>query len=199
MATRIVLATRNQHKVVEMQRLLVESDVVFDVVGLDQYPLMPEVPETADSFEGNALLKARAVAEHTGCLAMADDSGLCVDALNGMPGVLSARWSGAGATDVLNLQLVLDQVADVPDHRRGARFVCAVAIVVPDAGEYVVHGEVVGTLLRSPLGDNGFGYDPIFRPNGFEITTAQMAAHEKDAISHRGQAVRQAVSILQTL
>jgi XTP/dITP diphosphohydrolase len=127
---------------------------------------------------------------HTGLPVVADDSGLAVDALNGMPGVLSARWSGAAPTDERNLTLVLEQVADVPDERRGAAFLCAAALVLPDGTEHVVEGRLDGTLVRAPRGTNGFGYDPVFQPLGETRTTAEMDPPEKDAISHRGRAFR---------
>lgn len=151
------------------------------------------MPETGATFEENALLKARAIADYTGLPAVADDSGLCVDALNGMPGVLSARWAGGHGDDQANLELVLAQVADVPGARLGARFVCAAALVVPGppaAREWVVTGQVEGRLIRAPRGSGGFGYDPIFLPDGFGQTTAEMTAEAKDAISHRGRAFR---------
>ena len=150
------------------------------------------MPETGATFEENALLKARAIAEFTGRPAVADDSGLCVDALGGMPGVLSARWAGGHGDDRANLELVLAQVADVPDVRLGARFTCAAALVVPGASarEWVVTGEVEGRLVRKPRGTGGFGYDPIFLPDGFGQTTAEMTDEAKDAISHRGRAFR---------
>jgi XTP/dITP diphosphohydrolase len=156
------------------------------------------VPETESTFEGNALLKARAVCSATGVPAVSDDSGLCVDALNGMPGVLSARWSG-GAGDVANLELVLAQLADTPDDRLGAQFRCAVALVLPDGREAVVDGEMRGRLVREPRGTNGFGYDPIFVPDGEERTSAQMSSPEKDAISHRGNALRALLPVLRDL
>ncbi|MCH9814963.1 MAG: non-canonical purine NTP pyrophosphatase, partial [Actinomycetia bacterium] len=132
---------------------------------------------------------------------IADDSGLCVDALNAMPGILSARWSGAAATDASNLQLVLDQMADVPDDRRGAQFRCAAAIAIPSdtnaiVDERAVEGALEGVLRRAPVGENGFGYDPIFQPRGADVTTAQMPSADKDAISHRGQALRALVAQL---
>ena len=147
------------------------------------------MPETGATFEENALLKARAIADYTGLPAVADDSGLCVDALNGMPGVLSARWAGGHGDDKANLELVLAQVADVPGARLGARFVCAAALVT-DSGEWVVTGQVEGRRIRAPRGSGGFGYDPIFLPDGFDQTTAEMTAEAKDAISHRGRAFR---------
>ncbi|MFM8238879.1 MAG: RdgB/HAM1 family non-canonical purine NTP pyrophosphatase, partial [Actinomycetota bacterium] len=148
------------------------------------------------SFAGNALLKARAIAEFTGLPAIADDSGLCVDALNGMPGIYSARWSGQHGDDSANLELVLGQVADVIDSRRGAQFVCAAAWVVPGISEHVVEGVLEGSLARAPRGGNGFGYDPIFVPAGYALTTAELRPEEKDAISHRGQAFRALAQVM---
>ncbi len=186
---RLVLATRNAAKLEELRRILTPL-VPIEVIGLGDVPPYPEVPETGATFEENALIKARQAAANTGLPAVADDSGLTVDALNGMPGVLSARWSGRGATDRSNLRLVLEQTEDVPDARRGAAFVCAAVLVTPAGAEQVVHGTLIGTLLREPRGSNGFGYDPIFRPAGDTRTTAEMSAAEKDAISHRGKAFR---------
>jgi XTP/dITP diphosphohydrolase len=186
--TRLVLATRNAHKVAELRRIL--SPYGVDLVGLDDAGDAPEVAETGETFAANALLKARAVAAATGSVALADDSGLEVDALRGMPGVLSARWAGRHGDDVANLRLVLAQVADVPDERRGARFVCAAAAVAPDGRAVVVEGRLEGSLAREPRGDNGFGYDPIVVPAGESRTCAELTAAEKDAISHRGQAFR---------
>jgi XTP/dITP diphosphohydrolase len=185
----LVLATRNAGKLRELARIL---GAQVNLTGLDEFPDAPDVPETGATFEANALLKARAIADHTGLPAVADDSGLCVDALNGMPGVLSARWAGAHGDDKANLDLVLAQVADVPDARLGAQFVCAAALVVPGKGprEVVVTGTLDGRLIRVPRGTGGFGYDPIFLPDGFTQTTAEMTAEEKDAISHRGRAFR---------
>ncbi|MEU8802809.1 RdgB/HAM1 family non-canonical purine NTP pyrophosphatase [Spirillospora sp. NPDC048819] len=189
--TRIVLATHNPGKIAELHRILGG----LEVTGLDAFPGAPDVPETELTFEGNALLKARAIAEFTGLPAVSDDSGLCVDALNGMPGVLSARWSGrfgaaTGDRDAANLQLVLDQIADVADGRRGAAFVCAAVLVVPGGAEHRVEGRMRGALIREPRGTGGFGYDPIFVPDGESRTTAEMTPDEKDAISHRGKAFR---------
>lgn len=186
---RVVLASRNPHKVAELVRILAAADI--EVVSLSEFgDAVPEVAETGVTFAENALLKASAVARTTGLVAIADDSGLVVDALGGMPGVLSARWSGRHGDDVANLQLVLEQLTDVPDARRGASFVCAAAAVMPDGREVVVEGRVDGTLLRAPRGSNGFGYDPIFVPVGEKRTTAEMSSDEKDAISHRGRALR---------
>src|ERR1700720_702192 len=158
---KIVLATRNQGKIEELRRILGG----MDVLGLEAFPDAPEVPETELTFEGNALLKARAIAAHTGLPAVSDDSGLCVDALNGMPGVLSARWSGRFGDDAANLALLLAQLEDVPDARAGAHFGCAAALVLPTGREHVSEGILDGTLTRSERGTNGFGYDPIFVPD----------------------------------
>ena len=190
-ADAVVLATRNAAKLRELARILAAADHggAIKLVGLEEFPDAPEVPETGATFEANALLKARAIAAYTGLPAVSDDSGICVDALNGMPGVLSARWAGGHGDDKANLELVLAQVADVPDTRLGARFVCAAALVT-DSGEWVVTGQVEGRLIRAPRGSGGFGYDPIFLPDGFDQTTAEMTAEAKDAISHRGRAFR---------
>ena len=188
----VVLATRNAGKVRELSRILGSA---VDLVGLDGFPDAPDVAETGATFEENAFLKARAIAAYTGLPAVADDSGLCVDALNGMPGIFSARWAGRHGDDQANLDLVLAQLADVPDGRRGAHFYCAAAFVA-GTSEYVVSGQVEGQLLRAPRGDGGFGYDPIFRPDGFSVTTAEMTADEKDAISHRGKAFRALVPVI---
>ncbi len=196
--TRVVLASRNAHKIEEMARILDDAGLRIEVVGIDSFADVPEVAETEASFEGNALLKARAVCAATGVPAVSDDSGLCVDALNGMPGVLSARWSG-GAGDMANLELVLAQLGDTPDERLGAQFRCAVALVLPDGREAVVHGEMPGRLVRSPRGANGFGYDPIFVPYGESRTSAELSSAEKDAISHRGNALRALVPVLRGL
>jgi XTP/dITP diphosphohydrolase len=188
-ADTLVLATRNAGKLRELARIL---GARVNLTGLEEFPDAPDVPETGATFEANALLKARAIADHTGLPAVADDSGLCVDALNGMPGVLSARWAGAHGDDKANLDLVLAQVADIPETRLGAHFVCAAALVVPSnpPQEVVVTGSLEGRLIRVPRGSGGFGYDPIFLPDGFTQTTAEMSAEEKDAISHRGRAFR---------
>jgi XTP/dITP diphosphohydrolase len=192
-ADTVVLATRNAAKLRELARILGAEDsggAQIRLAGLDEFPGAPDVPETGATFEENVLLKARAIASYTGLPAVADDSGLCVDALSGMPGVLSARWAGGHGDDRANLELVLAQVADVPDTRLGAQFVCAAALVVPVGRETVVTGRVEGRLIRSPRGSGGFGYDPIFLPDGFDQTTAEMTAEAKDAISHRGRAFR---------
>jgi XTP/dITP diphosphohydrolase len=191
----VVLATRNGAKLRELARILGAEEhggKQIRLAGLEEFPDAPDVPETGATFEANALLKARAIADYTGLPAVADDSGLCVDALNGMPGVLSARWAGRHGDDRANLNLVLAQVTDVPDSHLGAQFVCAAALVVPGPGarEWVVTGQVEGRLVREPRGSGGFGYDPIFQPDGFDQTTAEMTPEAKDAISHRGRAFR---------
>jgi XTP/dITP diphosphohydrolase len=188
--TQVVLATRNQHKLVELQRILDAAEVDVTLVGVDAFDHAPEVAETGLTFAANAILKALAVAEATQLPAVADDSGLCVDVLGGMPGIFSARWSGRHGDDRANLDLVLAQIADVSDVARGAHFACAAAFALPTGEVQVVEGEITGELIREPRGTNGFGYDPIFLPTGETRTTAQMSAQEKDAISHRGRAFR---------
>ena len=197
--TRIVLATRNPGKLGELRRILENGHVPVDVADLGEYPGMPEVAETGRTFSENALLKARAVAAFTGLPAVADDSGLCADALNGMPGVLSARWSGRHGDDDANLRLVLGQLSDTPPGRRGAQFVCAAALVLPSGGEHVTEGVLDGWLTGEPRGSNGFGYDPIFVPSGGVLTTAQLSPAEKDQISHRGKALRALAPVIAAL
>jgi|HubBroStandDraft_3_1064219.scaffolds.fasta_scaffold122845_2 XTP/dITP diphosphohydrolase len=187
---RLVLATANQHKLVELTRILADGRVDVALTSLAEFPGAPDVAETGATFAANALLKAHAIAQFTGLPAVADDSGLCADALNGMPGVLSARWSGRHGADEANLRLVLAQLSDVPDERRGAQFVCAAALVLPGGREHVSEGVMCGRLIREPRGQNGFGYDPIFVPESADITTAEMASADKDRISHRGKALR---------
>ena len=188
--TRLVLATHNQHKVTELRRILVDAGVAAELVGTDEIPDLPDVAETGTTFAENALLKAHAVAAATGLPSVADDSGLCVDVLGGMPGVFSARWSGRHGDDEANLDLVLAQIVDVPDDRRSAQFACVAALALPDGGEHLVEGRLSGTLIRERRGVNGFGYDPIFVPDGETRTTAEMSPADKDAISHRGRAFR---------
>jgi XTP/dITP diphosphohydrolase len=189
--TRLLLATRNAAKLEELRRILATERVSgIEVVGLDAVQPFPEAPETGATFEENARAKARDAARASGLPAVADDSGLAVDALNGMPGVLSARWSGKHGDDLANLELVLAQIADLPDTRRGAAFVCAAALATPTGRQTVVRAEWPGTLTRTPRGTNGFGYDPIFVPAGRTQTSAELDPAEKDAISHRGQALR---------
>ncbi len=189
-AAMIIFATRNPAKLAELRRILAAARVGVEAGDLEEYPQLPDVAETGRTFEENALLKARAVAAFTGLPAIADDSGLCVDALNGMPGVLSARWCGRHGDDPANLQLVLGQIGDVPAAQRGAHFTCVAALVLPSGAEHTTEGTVHGWLTDSPRGTGGFGYDPIFVPEGYGLTTAQMTAEEKDKISHRGRALR---------
>jgi len=206
---RLVLATVNPHKLIELGRILQAGGVEADLANLSEYPDAPDVAETGATFADNALLKARAMASYTGLPAVADDSGLCVDALNGMPGVLSARWSGKHGDDAGNLWLVLGQLSDVPDERRGAHFACVAALALPAGREYVSEGIVDGRLIREPRGSNGFGYDPIFVPEPAELTsvglpvtgqtTAEMESADKDKISHRGKALRGLVPVIRAL
>jgi XTP/dITP diphosphohydrolase len=201
---RVVLATRNAHKVEEFARILAAADLSLELVPVTAFLDVPDVAETGETFEANALLKASTIAAATGLPAVADDSGLCVDALSGMPGILSARWAGGHGDDAANLALVLGQLRDVPDDRRGAKFVCAAALALPpdvngaQRSDFVI-GELIGTLTREPRGTNGFGYDPIFVPAGHKLTTAEMASGDKDSISHRGNALRALVPILRAL
>ena len=188
MSTRLLLATRNAGKLAELRRLLADAVPGVEVVGLRDVPEYPEAPETGATFAENALLKAREAVRHTGLSAVADDSGIAVDALNGMPGVLSARWSGRHGDDAANTALLLAQVADVPDERRGAAFVCAAALVTPEGAEAVLERQWRGRVVREARGTNGFGYDPVFLPDGLELTSAELEPAEKDARSHRGQA-----------
>jgi len=197
MSRRLVLATRNRHKVAGLRRILTEAGLEVDLVGVDEFDNVPDVAETGSTFAENALLKAHAVAVGTGLPAIADDSGLCVDVLGGMPGIFSARWAGGHGDDSANLALVLAQLADVPDGRRGAHFACAAALAAPDGVDHVVEGRLTGFLIREPRGFNGFGYDPIFVPDGDIRTTAEMSSEEKDAISHRGKAFRAMAAVLQ--
>jgi len=194
--TRLLLATRNAGKLAELQRLLEAAVPGVEVVGLRDVEEYPEAPETGATFEENALLKAREAVRYTGLPAVADDSGLTVDALNGMPGVLSARWSGRHGDDDANTALLLGQLADVPDERRGAAFVCAAALVTPDGAERVLERRWRGSVIREKRGTNGFGYDPVFVPDGLEVTSAELSPDEKDARSHRGQAFAALVPIL---
>ncbi|WP_410640581.1 RdgB/HAM1 family non-canonical purine NTP pyrophosphatase [Amycolatopsis sp. lyj-346] len=198
--TKLLLATRNAKKLGELRRIVAAEGLSgIEVVGLADVPSFPEAPETAPDFEGNAVAKARDAVAATGLPAIADDSGIAVDALNGMPGVLSARWSGRHGDDDANLDLVLGQLSDVPDERRGAQFVCVAALVLPSGEETLVRGEWRGTLVRERRGTNGFGYDPIFRPDGESRTSAEMEPAEKDAVSHRGLALRALVPALREL
>jgi XTP/dITP diphosphohydrolase len=187
----ILLASRNKKKLIELRRILEPVVPGVEVIGLDDVPPYDEVPESGATFADNALIKAREGLLRTGLPTVADDSGLAVDALNGMPGVLSARWAGGHgpSADEDNLRLVLAQLADVPDERLGAAFLCAVAYVDGER-DLLTEGRMPGHLVRDPRGENGFGYDPIFVPDGHTRTSAELSIDEKDAISHRGQALR---------
>ncbi|MGY1688612.1 RdgB/HAM1 family non-canonical purine NTP pyrophosphatase [Geodermatophilus sp. SYSU D01105] len=199
MSTRLLLATRNPGKLAELQRLLESAVPGVTVVGLRDVEDYPEAPETGATFAENALLKAREAVRYTGLPAVADDSGLTVDALNGMPGVLSARWSGRHGDDGANTALLLGQLADVPDERRGAAFVCAAAVATPEGAERVLERAWRGRVIREGRGTNGFGYDPVFVPEGLEVTAAELAPQEKDARSHRGQAFAALVPLVAEL
>lgn len=191
-APRVVLASNNAKKLAELRRILEPLVPGIEVLGLGDVATYPEPPETEPTFEGNALIKARAALEHTGLPSLADDSGLCVDELNGMPGVLSARWSGVAKDqggDAANNALLLSQLSDTPDERRRARFVCAMAFCAPGHDEVVELGEMPGRILRGEHGEGGFGYDPLFAADGYDVSTAELPAAEKDSISHRGRAL----------
>lgn len=192
----VFLASRNAKKLDELERIL-GAEVGITVLGLDDVVAYPEPIEDKATFAENALLKARAGRAVTGLITLADDSGLCVDALNGMPGVLSARWSGKPRSDERNNRLLLEQLEDVPDERRGAHFVCAVA-VCHDDGEFVVTGEMHGRVIRELRGADGFGYDVLFVPDDTDDdrTSAELSRSEKDAISHRGKALREVATRL---
>jgi XTP/dITP diphosphohydrolase len=196
MSTRLLLATRNNGKLAELRRILESAVPGVAVVGLGDVDEYPEAPESGATFADNALLKAREAARYTGLPAVADDSGLTVDALNGMPGVLSARWSGRHGDDDANTALLLGQIADVPDERRGAAFVCAAALVIPDGTERVLERAWRGHVIREKRGTNGFGYDPVFVPEGLDVTSAELEPAEKDARSHRGQAFAALVPVI---
>lgn len=192
----IVVATHNAKKAVELRRVLAAEAIGAQVLTLDEVAGYPEPAETEPTFEDNALIKARAAAHETGLVAVADDSGLAVDLLNGMPGVRSARWAGPHATDHENLELLIRQLEDTVFEQRTARFVCAMALVTPDGREWTVTADMPGRLVLEPRGSNGFGYDPIFIANGQHGTNAELSPDAKDAISHRGRAVRALVPLL---
>ena len=187
----LLLATRNKGKIEEFRRILeavAPGDI--DLVGLDQYPDLHDVVEDGETFQENALKKAREMSIASGIPAIADDSGLCVDALGGAPGIYSARWAGTHGDDDANTQKVLEQLRDIPDEERSAHFTCAAALYLPDGRSHCEEAYFNGWILRAPIGEHGFGYDPIFRPEGYELSSAQMSADEKDAISHRGKSLR---------
>ncbi|GLB62621.1 non-canonical purine NTP pyrophosphatase [Dietzia sp. NCCP-2495] len=200
MAVRLLVASRNAKKLAELRRVLESEGIVgIEPVGLDEVPEFPEEPEDGATFAENALIKARSGARATGLACLADDSGLAVDALNGMPGVLSARWSGRHGDDAANNELLLAQLGDVPDARRGAAFVSACALVVPGGVESVEEGRWSGQVLRAPRGEGGFGYDPLFLPEGSDRSAGELTPDEKDAASHRGRALRALAPALRNL
>ena len=186
---KLVLATRNPHKVAELRAILLPLLPGAQILGAEAFDV-PEPVEDEVTFAGNALIKARQLAEATGLLSLADDSGICVDAMGGAPGVFSARWCGRHGDDAANMELLLAQMADVPERRRGASSVCAAAMAAPDGREEVAEGIMRGSLLFAPRGENGFGYDPIFRPEGLSVSSAELTPERKEAISHRGKAFR---------
>ncbi|MEU1667822.1 RdgB/HAM1 family non-canonical purine NTP pyrophosphatase [Streptomyces sparsogenes] len=196
---RLILATRNTYKITELRSILSDAGLDVELVGADAYPEVPDVKETGVTFAENALLKAHALARATGHPAVADDSGLCVDVLGGAPGIFSARWSGRHGDDRANLELLLAQLADVPDEHRAAHFECAAALALPDGTERVVTGRLPGTLRRDPVGGGGFGYDPILQPDGETRTCAELTPEEKNAISHRGKAFRALAPVVRDL
>ena len=190
----VVLATRNIGKIEELKRILTAAEIEIDILGLKDFPEMPDVEETGKTFAENALLKANQISEYTGLPALADDSGICIDALGGAPGIYSARWAGSHGDDQANLEKVLAELRELNNPALGAQFKCAVALVIPkhqniDKCEIVREAEIVGEIVMEPRGLNGFGYDPIFQPDGFTRTTAELSAEIKDRISHRGKAL----------
>jgi XTP/dITP diphosphohydrolase len=188
--TKVLLASNNKKKLEELRRILTPIVPGIEVLGLGDVPPYEEPAETEPTFEGNALLKAHAALAATGLPSIADDSGICVDALNGMPGVLSARWAGPAKDNHANNLLLLGQLEDVPDERRGASFIAAIAFVRPDTDDELVLGEMRGSVIRELRGTGGFGYDVLFQAEGYDLTTAELSIEEKDAISHRGKALR---------
>lgn len=196
--TELLVASRNRKKLAELRRVLDGAGVAMTLLSLDDVAPFDEAPETGATFEENALAKARDAFRATGLPVVADDSGLEVDALKGMPGVLSARWSGRHGEDRANTALLLAQMGDVADARRGAAFVSACALV-SSAGEVVVRGEWPGSIVRQPRGDGGFGYDPVFLPSGSSRTAAELTPEEKDAASHRGRALAALLPALREL
>jgi XTP/dITP diphosphohydrolase len=192
---KLVLATQNQGKIKEFERLLAEFAGDVQVLGLQDFPDMPDIAETGSSFIENSLLKARGICEFTNLPTLADDSGLCIDYLNGDPGIFSARWSGVHGDDAANISKVLLQLEGVAPNERSAYFVCEVALVFPlghqhEGRELIESGKLSGFITLSPRGTAGFGYDPIFQPVGSDLTLGEFAHGEKDKISHRGIAMR---------
>ncbi len=191
MQQKLVLATRNKGKLVEFRRILEAlAPGEINLVGVDEFPDLVDVEETGTTFEENALLKARYTAEATGLPAISDDSGLCVDFLNGDPGIYSARWAGSHGNDQANLEKLLNELKNVSQDKRTAHFTCVAALAMPDGRTHLEEGLFHGQILHAPVGQEGFGYDPIFQPLGMSISSAQLSPQEKDAISHRGKALR---------
>jgi XTP/dITP diphosphohydrolase len=192
MTAKVMLASNNAKKLAELRRILEPLVPGIEVLGLADVEAYDEPAETEPTFEGNALIKARACLAVTGLPSLADDSGLCVDALNGMPGVLSARWSGVPKDeggDAANNRLLLSQLSDVPAERRTAQFRCVMALCTPDGREIVQEGVMSGRVLDAEHGAGGFGYDPLFAADGYDVSTAELPPGEKDRISHRGKAL----------
>ncbi|AKG45296.1 HAM1-like protein [Streptomyces xiamenensis] len=196
---RLVLATRNAHKVTELRAILTGAGLDVELIGADAYPDIPDVKETGVTFAENALLKAHALARATQLPAVADDSGLCVDVLGGAPGIFSARWAGRHGDDRANLELLLAQLADIADPHRAAHFACAAALALPDGTERVVEGRLRGTLRHTPAGDGGFGYDPILTPDGDTRSVAELTPEEKNRISHRAHAFQALAPVIAEL
>jgi len=203
MTAQVFLATNNKKKLTELRRIVAEQGLDIGIVTMADIDPYPEPDETEWTFAGNALIKARAGALHSGLVTIADDSGICVDALGGMPGVRSARWAGMEHEDVANLDLVLRQINDVPLSKRTAQFRAVVALVTPDGREFTFDGVMTGRITTAPRGAHGFGYDPIFvaddqvvSPGERMRTNAELTAEEKDAISHRGRALRAMLPML---
>ena len=197
--TQLVMASRNQGKLVELQRILATIAPSIDLVSVSQFPDIGDVAETGSTFEENALLKAETIAMKTGLPAIADDSGLCIDALAGKPGVFSARYAGTHGDDQANREKVLREMLDVYEENRGAQFVSVVALALPDGRNEMCRGEIRGDICYAPRGDGGFGYDPIFVPEGLSQTMAELSAEKKDEISHRGRALRAMAPIIAEL
>ncbi|CAM3567862.1 RdgB/HAM1 family non-canonical purine NTP pyrophosphatase [Smaragdicoccus niigatensis] len=196
----LLVASRNAKKLKELRRVLDDAGIEgLSLLSLGDVPPFPESPESGATFADNALIKARDGVAATGIACLADDSGIEVDALNGMPGVLSARWSGTHGQDQANNELLLGQLGDVPEERRGGRFVSVCALVLPDGSETIVRGEWPGRIARAPRGAGGFGYDPIFLPDGFDCAAAELTPEQKNAVSHRGNALRQLIPALRAL
>lgn len=197
---KLLVASNNKKKLAELERILADAGIEgIELLSLADAPSYDDPVEDGRTFADNALIKARAGVAHTGLATLADDSGIAVDELNGMPGVLSARWSGRHGDDAANNELLLGQMSHVPDSRRGAAFVSVCALVTPDGQEHVVEGRWPGHLLRAPQGANGFGYDPLFQPEGEQRSSAEMSPEEKNAVSHRGRALAQLTEVLARL